>query len=84
VADYDLTATSLSDSPHLDAVALIGAQRRHDGDAAAAILSSADLESLALVLAQMVRTAAGRTIDEFLAMQVDKTLDHARDDEAGS
>lgn len=68
--------------PHLDAVALVNAQQRHDGEAVERILATADLPDLALVLAQMVAAGVrtqGMTLPAFLDMHAEKTISHAED-----
>lgn len=70
-------------SPHLDAIALVHANRRHDGDAVERILAAADLPDVALVLAQMVQTAVrtdGMSVESFLDLLTDKTVEAAGDD----
>ena len=63
---------------HLDAVALINAQRRHDAPAVDRILGeTADLAGLALVLAQMVATGVrtqGMALADFLDAHAEKTI----------
>lgn len=70
----------------LDAIALINAKRRRDEAACAHVLSTADPDALAHVLAQMVVTGVrtqGMDIDGFLDMQAEKTVAHRRADREG-
>jgi hypothetical protein len=76
VIDPDSDTTSYQ-SPHFDALALIRAQQRHNGQAVQRILDSADLPGLAMVLSQMVQTAINTqhmTTDQFLEMFTDKLV----------
>lgn len=64
---------------HLDAVALVKAKNLHDGRSVQRVLDTADLPGLVMVLGQMVQTAVATrmTLDQFLAMLVDKAVSKA-------
>lgn len=73
--------------PHtfLDAAALVGAHARRDGPTVSRILDEQDPGDLALALAQLLATAIRspkQSLDEWVAYQIDRTLEAIADDEA--